>query len=270
MKYLAREDAPFSSDVWDEIDKTVVDTLKKHLVCRRFLSLFGPLGAGVSFIPIDSVDKTEALSNGFSEITGRKIVQMPQLYEDFSLLWRDMEQSEKSGWPFDLSSAAAAAQKAAKKEDDLILFGNKELGMEGLFNAEGTFGIKRCNWKENEDAFKDVAHGIAYLSSNCFLGRYALVLSPDVYLDLQRIQPGINMLELERISKLVDGRVYTTGAFGSNKAVLLCVEPEYIDLAVGADFGVGYLELKDFNHYFRILETVTLRIKDPRAIVNFE
>ena len=80
MKYLAREDAPFSSDVWDEIDKTVVDTLKKHLVCRRFLSLFGPLGAGVSFIPIDSVDKTEALSNGFGEITGRKIVQMPQLY----------------------------------------------------------------------------------------------------------------------------------------------------------------------------------------------
>ena len=75
---------------------------------------------------------------------------------------------------------------------------------------------------------------------------------------------------LDRIAKLVDGRVYTTGTFGANKAVLVCAEPQYIDLAIGADFGVGYLELKDFNHSFRILETAALRIKEPNAIVNFE
>ena len=73
--------------VWDEIDKTIVDTLKKHLVCRRFLSLFGPLGAGVSFIPIDSVDKTEVLSNGFGEITGRKIVQIDVYKRQPFMLW---------------------------------------------------------------------------------------------------------------------------------------------------------------------------------------
>ncbi len=39
---------------------------------------------------------------------------------------------------------------------------------------------------------------------------------------------------------------------------------------LGADLGVGYLELKDFNHAFRILETAALRIKDPNAIVVFE
>ena len=78
------------------------------------------------------------------------------------------------------------------------------------------------------------------------------------------------MLELDRIARLVDGRVYTAGAFGANKAVLVCAEPQYMDLAVGADLNVGYLELKDFNHAFRILETVALRIKEPKAIVNFE
>ena len=96
------------------------------------------------------------------------------------------------------------------------------------------------------------------------------MLSPDVFLDLQRILPGVNMLELSRIAQLVDGRVYTSGAFGAGKAALLCAEPQYMDLAVGADLGVGYLELKDFNHSFRILETAALRIKEPKAIVHFE
>lgn len=270
MDYLARESAPFSPEVWGKIDSAVIETAKKHMVCRRFLSLFGPLGAGVSTVAVDSAAKSEELEDGFGRVTGRRVVELPQLFEDFTLLWRDIEESEKNGYPLDLSAAVSAAQRAAKREDDLILFGNKALGAEGLLNAKGAFQIKRGNWKEGEDAYRDVAHGIAHLSSSSLLGRYALILSPDVYLDLQRLVPNVGLLELERISKLVDGRVYATGAFGANKAVLVCAEPQYMDLAVGADLGVGYLELKDFNHAFRILETVALRIKEPNAIVNFE
>lgn len=270
MDYLARESAPFSAEVWEKIDAAVIDTAKKHMVCRRFLSLFGPLGAGAGVVAVDSAAKGEDLEGGVGRVTGRRLVELPQLYEDFTLLWRDIEEAEKNGWPLDLSAAAAAAQRAAKREDDLILFGSKALGVEGLLNSSGSFKIKRGNWKEGEDAFRDVAHGIAHLSSSSLLGRYALVLSPDVYLDLQRIQPGVNMLELDRIARLVDGRVYATGAFGANKAVLVCAEPQYMDLAVGADLGVGYLELKDFNHAFRVLETVALRVKEPNAIVVFE
>lgn len=270
MDYLAKESAPFSTEIWRQINQSVIETAKKHLVCRRFLSLFGPLGAGTSSVSVDSSQKSEVQKNGFSTIMGRKTIPLPQLYEDFTLLWRDIEESEKNGWPLDLSVAAAAAQRAAKKEDNLILFGSKELGMEGLLTSSDSFQLERGNWKEGEDAFRDIARGIAHLSSNNFLGRYALVISPDIYLDLQRIQPGINMLELDRIANLVEGRVYTAGAFGANKAVLVCAEPQYIDLAIGADLDVGYLELKDFNHSFRILETAALRIKEPNAIVHFE
>ena len=270
MDYLARESAPFSQEIWEQIDTTVIETAKKHMVCRRFLNLFGPLGAGVSTVAVDNSEKTEELQRGIGTISGRKWLELPQLYEDFTLLWRDIEESQRNGWPLDLSAAAIAAQKAAKKEDNLILFGNKELYTEGLLTAKDSHRIKRGNWKEGENAFRDVAHGIAYLSANSYLGRYALVLSPDVFLDLQRILPGINMLELSRIAQLVDGRVYTAGAFGAGKAALICAEPQYMDLAVGADLGVGYLELKEFNHSFRILETVALRIKDPKAIVNFD
>ena len=40
-----------------------------------------------------------------------------------------------------------------------------------------------------------------------------------------------------------------------------------MDLVVGKDIETGYLESKDFNHVFRILETVALRIKMKDAIV---
>ena len=43
-----------------------------------------------------------------------------------------------------------------------------------------------------------------------------------------------------------------------------------IVMAVGMDLAAGYLEQKDFNHFFRIAETVALRIKNPKAIVQFE
>ncbi len=77
---------------------------------------------------------------------------------------------------------------------------------------------------QQEDAYKDVAHGISYLSSNSMLGRYALVLSPEIYLELERLQPNVGLLELDRIAKLVNGRVYAAGAYGAGKAALVCAE----------------------------------------------
>lgn len=269
MDYLGRESAPFSPEMWAQINNAVLETVRKHLVCRRFLTLFGPLGAGVTHVPVDNADKEELPIEGFVYQNGRKMTELPILYEDFTLYWRDLETGMQNNWPIDLSAAMAAAQRAAKREDNLILFGNKHLGHEGLFTAQNAFQVKRKDWTEGENAFRDVAHGIAHLASESLLGRYALVLSPDIYLNLQRILPGINIPEADRIAKLVDGRLYTTGAFGADKAVLVCAEPQYLDLAVGCDMNTGYLETRDLNHILRIQETVALRIKEPNAIVTY-
>ena len=49
MDYLARESAPFSPETWEKIDSAVIDNAKKHMVCRRFLNIYGPLGPGASY-----------------------------------------------------------------------------------------------------------------------------------------------------------------------------------------------------------------------------
>jgi uncharacterized linocin/CFP29 family protein len=95
-------------------------------------------------------------------------------------------------------------------------------------------------------------------------------LSPDLYLQMQRIQPGTGLLEIERVKKLLNGNVVSSPVLGNDKAVLVCTEPRNIDLVIGQDLAAAYLEQKDLNHCFRILETVLLRIKRRQAIVVFE
>ena len=269
MDYLARESADLSDGLWNRIDETVIGTARAQLTCRRFLKVFGPLGAGVTTVAVDGVNKEEVLEDGIGRIVGRTQLELPLFYEDFTLLGRDLELAAQTGLPVDLSAAIAAAKKAARREDDLVLNGNKALGVDGLLTVKGSAKVKKGDWKTGENGFSDVAAAVSQLAKTGYLGRYALVVAPDLFLDLQRLQPSTGMLEIDRIQKLIGDNVFMTSALAPGKAVLVCAEPEYVDLAVGLDLSVGYLELADFNHTFRIMETAALRVKDPAAIVVF-
>ena len=180
-----------------------------------------------------------------------------------------MEYAAQTGYPLDLSVAIAAAKKASRREDDLILNGSKALGTDGLLTVKGSSKIKKSDWSQGENSFADITAGVAQLAKTGYLGRYALVVSPDLFLDLQRLQPNTGLLEIDRIKKLIGDNVYMTSVIGPGKSVLVFAEPEELDLAIGLDLSVGYLELADFNHTFRIMETAALRVKDPAAIVVF-
>lgn len=52
-----------------------------------------------------------------------------------------------------------------------------------------------------------------------------------------------------------------------NTAVLVCAEPQYMDLVIGQDMITSYLETRNLNHYFRIIETILLRIKNRDAVI---
>jgi len=48
--------------------------------------------------------------------------------------------------------------------------------------------------------------------------------------------------------------------------VVISVGAENLDLAVAQDMITAYLQVQNLNHYFRVFEAVTLRIKRPQAI----
>ncbi len=263
MEYLSRTSSPITNELWTKIDEKVVEIAKQQLIARRFINLHGPLGSKIMCVNVDSSDKKEVFKDGFVFTEGRKIQKLTHIYQDFSLLWQDLE----SG--LDLSQVSYAASRMASLEDDLIFFGNQQLNIEGLFTIKEAHKIKKGDWFTGEEAYQDVAKAVGYLRSNNMIGRYYLVLSPELYLQLQRLQPSVGLLEIDRIAKLVDG-IYSVGEYGKGKAALICSQPQFIDLSIGIDMVSAYLEQKELNHYFRIMETLALRIKEPKAIVHFQ
>ena len=169
-----------------------------------------------------------------------------------------------------ISTFSIAATACVQKEDQIIFNGNEQWGYEGIMTVQGRQIIEKKNWSEDENAFLDIAAGIEKLVQKGFYGPYTLVVSPDMHLKMQRIQPGTGKLELERIRELVGGKIYQTPVLGNNRAVLLEKGMQNMDLAIGQDLVTAYIGPEKLNHSFRILETVLLRIKRPESIVTFE
>ncbi len=271
MSYLSRENSSVSTELWEQIDSAVVTAARNVLTGRRFLHVFGPLGIGTESIHIDDFDSVDEIAkDGLITTKGRKYVEIPTVYEDFTLLAKDLENSKKFNYPVDLSKAVHAAEACARKEDRLIFFGNEENGYEGVLTALGINKIKKTDWASGENAFTDIASAIELLTAKGIYGTYALAVSPDLYLQMQRIQQGTGLLEIDRISKLLNGKIFNSPVLGTGKAVLVCSEPENMDLVIGQDLATAYLEQKELNHSFRVLETVLLRIKRKQAVVVLE
>lgn len=265
MDYLARESSPFENDFWRNIDKTVIETASRTLIGRRFLNIYGPLGSGTISVQYDKNNREEVFENGIVKTSGRKSVEIPQLYEDFTLLWRDIE----SKTPLDLSVASMAAQNLANREDKLIFYGSDSLGIEGILNSKGTQKLKLSDWASGENPYKDIVKAINMIMEKGMVGKIVLCLSRSLYFDLQRIQEGTGMTEAQRISSMI-GNLFNVSVIKDKKAAVICAEPQYIDLAIGVDMSTAYLEQKDLNHSFRIMETILPRIKEPNAIVVLE
>ena len=102
MDFLLREDAPLDPIQWAELDHAVQGIIKRQVVCRRFLSLYGPLGSAVQVIPTDrypgrergQVDMVGQHDDPVA-FSGRVYQKIPLLHKDFVLFWRDLESSHR-------------------------------------------------------------------------------------------------------------------------------------------------------------------------------
>jgi uncharacterized linocin/CFP29 family protein len=268
--FLQRAQSPLSPDEWAKLDKTVVETARQQLVGRRFLDLFGPIGAGHQFVPrlalagVTTASADSAGQEGTPVTVGaRSNLPLTIIHKDFTLHWRDVETARQSGLPLDFGAAAAASALCAAREDDLIFHGDKTLCIEGLTTAAGHRTITRRDWGIGGHAFLDVVDAIDHMAVAGFYPPYALVCSPNLYACLLRLS-GSAALGLNQVRELC-----TAGVFCSvhvKSAVLLAVGPHNADLVIGQDITVAYVRSEAMDYVFRVLETIALRVKRAAAI----
>lgn len=278
MDFLDRKAAPLTDGEWTRLDEAVVGTARSMLVGRRVIEVLGPLGSGVYSIPysvfsgktpagIDMIGESDSF---IVEASRRATINLPILYKDFKIMWRDVEADRHLGLPLDVTTAAVAANFVAVQEDTLIFNGNTELGHEGLLNAKGRLKIKAGNWDEPGTALGDVVKATGALSEAGHYGPYAMVVSPAMYGRMVRVLPNTGMLELDQVKAIISGGVFYSNVISGNKAVVLATGTQNLSLAVGQDMVTAYMGPATMNHHFRVLETAALLIRRPDAVCTVE
>lgn len=276
--FLLREEAPFGDEVWSAIDAAVTSAAKQVLVGRRFLPFTGPLGAGVQVIAVDGLRETAqaAISvfgeaeAGVARIAGRCWLQLPLLYKDFQVEWRDIEMARQHGAALDTGAAFAAGAAVGRLEDQLVFNGSKDFATPGLLSVEGRLSVKGGDLKKPGQALKAVSSAIEQLVKAGAYEPYALVLTPELYTYLFSIHPETGRLEYDLVRERCQAGVFQCSAVPASRGVVVSVAPHHLDLVVGLDVATGYLGPEKMNHLLRVMETVALRIRKPDAICTID
>jgi uncharacterized linocin/CFP29 family protein len=272
VEVLNHKEAPINEQEWEALNQTVTQVARRQLVGRRFLPLFGPMGPGVQIVQVDrtaSWDLGQVTMQGDMDdavAVDRVYQRVPVLSKDFVLDWRDLEQARAAGGGLDWSQAAAAASFVALAEDHVIFHGIADQNLDGLLTVEGRHILSSEGWEEPGSGFVDASRAVSHLTSAGFMPPFTVIAGVTIYALWHRLYGNSGVLEVGQIERLVGGGVFPSALVPNNTFVVVAPGPENIDLAVGLDLSAAFVESTKMNHIFRVLETVSLRIKRTSAI----
>lgn len=251
---LMRQDAPLTPAQWELIDGTVEQVAGRILAGRRFLNLYGPVGFGAYTVPMYTymAKKGEPIRSA-----APAQVALGLIHKDFIVKAQDLELFN-AGQPFDVAPVAAAAAFCAYAEDELVF--------EGLLKARGRVELPLGDWAEEGKSLEDVAAAAAKLMAGGFYGPLAVVMHPLRYARLQRVAGRRGVLESELVGKVAAAGLFQSPAVPEGQVLVISPQPQYVDLAVGVDLVTGFVETVDFEHRFRVMEKIALRVKQAGAI----
>jgi uncharacterized linocin/CFP29 family protein len=263
-QYLHRGDAPFGDSVWEQIDRTVVESAKSQLSGRRLLHTMGPFGLGFKAVPLSDTRSDGKAVEGVT-VSASCAMPVAMLRSDFTLSVRDIAAFEQSGTPLDLGEAAKAAIAVARQEDQLVYSGFQPLGATGLLNTPGTRSIKLKSWNEVGAAVDDIISAATELDNAGFHGPYALALTPKTYNTLFRKYAQGEMTELEHIRQIAtDGVVKAAGIQGGG--VLVDTSGPFANIVLGQDLMTTFVGPAPGEYQFSLFESLTLWLRVPQAV----
>jgi len=255
-KYLAREDAPFESGIWELLDGAMKEAAKSQLIGRRLLDLEGPYGLGLKAVPLRDYEDESGLI--VSEVLPVVLIQ-----KFFELNTRDLASYEREAVALDTCPIAQAAIEIAQREDQLIFNGGPQVP--GLLSIEGSSEMNLLAWDEVGAAANDVIQAITNLDDAGFHGPYALALAPERYNLLFRLYPQGKQSELDHLRMMVTEGIFKTPALDSG-GLLLAATANCASIVLGQDMSLGYIGPMGDKQEFTISESLTLRIRQPSAI----
>lgn len=271
---------------WDEIDKAVDDE-NQLKVAARFLPPY-PL-PGATSAPHGIINpKTRPILS----IQQSDMIPLIEMGVQFGLTEAQVDDEANSHMGVTLAHRADALLDLA---EDLVIFqGNTGLN-DPVFQIVQTDGsdagkglvfappteqvipvfpveVDPTDPNQNrygENTFGAVAQAFALLQRTHY-GRCALVLHTNVYADTYAALEETLAVPAERIKGLVSDLFYVSSALPPFTGILVAIDGDTMDLVVGQAPITTFTQVSNSQYLFRLYERITLRLKDPTAVVRLE
>jgi uncharacterized linocin/CFP29 family protein len=263
--YLSRSDAPFGEKVWEMIDNVVVGAARGQLSARRLLALEGPYGPGFKTLHGPTREIKSAEKNGGVSVRSSSGTPVTEISTTFMLAISDVAAYEQTMEPVDNGPIARAAITLANREDDLIFNGLKEIGLQGLMNAQGTQTFKLKGWDSPGKAADDLIQAVTLLDNAGFHGPYTLGLASNLYNMLFRVYANTSMTELQHLQTLVTDGIIKISAIKAG-GVLIASGRQFASIALAQDILTSFVGPDGRDLEFAISESLALRVTEPSAI----
>lgn len=124
--------------------------------------------------------------------------------------------------------------------------------------------------KQGQELVTAVADGISRLESYGHLSPFALILGRKLFVTAHTPDKNSLVLPADRIKPLLDGPLLRSSTIPEHQGVLVSLASDLVDLVIAKDMSAKYLQATlEPRYVFRVSERITLRVKQPRAIIAF-
>lgn len=258
---LNRNMAPISDKVWEEIDERAKEVLKSYLTARKVVKVKGPKGLDFNAVGEGRLEEIKEADAIF--YSNYAVKPLTEARVEFELDRKELDNIVRGAKDPDLTPLEDAMKKLALFEEKAVYYGLVDVGIEGLDKASKKaipFG------KDRDSIVNSIAKGISQLREAYAATPYALVVGEEEYKNIILNDNGYPLEK--RISKLIDGDIYVSKAVKG--AFLVPFDSEDLELTIGQDFAIGFLEADDDKIEFFATESFTFRVLDPNIVVKFE
>ncbi len=255
-KYLAREDAPFGSEIWEKLDAAMIQAAKQQLSGRRLLEIEGPFGLGLKSIPLADVKGDDGMILSQSQ-------PLVWIQEGFELSARDLANYEREKITLNVRPVIEATRACTALEDKMIFEGAG--GAPGLLTVEGAQELELSAWDAVGAAGNDIIDAVTLLDGAGVHGPYTLALAPKHYNLLLRLYERGNRSEMEHVKTMVTEGIVKAPALESG-GVLMASGRQYASLVLGQDLTIGFIGPAGDQVEFFISESLALRVRVPEAV----
>ena len=272
LQLVGQDEVQLTLEQYQLVEDAVITAARKPLIGRTVMPTRDLGNFGIQEIKSYTQTDMSAAAIGMAMLQGNADIvgltpgtlQVPAIWKDFQIPYRDLISSQRIGIPLDTTFASDAGRRVAELEETLIWEGTQGfVGFMGVIGrlTEGSAGA----WSAPANAYTDVKDAIADLEAEGYGGRPTLVVSPAQKAELRLHIGTTSDTVLEKIRDLCD--VATCYFFADNASALMVMpDPENFQLDIAQNLVTHPVVLPTQDLWCRVYEALIPKFNRAKSI----